>query len=69
VARPNAAALDPQREIRAEADGLLRAGRVNYMAVAIDRVPFRRHSAVVEGRLADELDLDLAFEAQDRSNE
>ena len=69
VARPNAAALDPQREIRAEADRLLRAARVGYMAVAVDRAPFRRHAAVVEGRLADELDLDLAFEAEDRSHE
>ena len=59
----------PSARIRAEADGLLCAARVSYMAVAVDRAPFRRHPAVVEGRLADELDLDPAFQAQDRSNE
>ena len=69
VARPNAVALDPQREIRAEADRLLRAARVGCMAAAVDRGPLRRHAAVVEGRLADELDLDPAFEAEDRSHE
>ena len=69
VARPNAVTLDPQREIRAEADRLLRAGRVDCMAVAVDRSPFRRHAAVVEARLADELDLDPAFEAEDRSHQ
>ena len=69
VARPNAVALDPQREIRAQTDRLLRAIRVGCMAAAVDRGPFRRHAAVVEVRLADELDLDPAFEAEDRSHE
>ena len=39
------------------------------MAVAVDCGPLRRHAAVVEGRLADEFDLDLPFEAKDRSPE
>src|SRR5215469_18786135 len=39
------------------------------MAVAVDRAPFRRHTAVVKGGLADELDLHLAFKAEDRSHE
>ena len=39
------------------------------MAVAVDCGPLRRHAAVVEGRLADEFDLDLPFEAKDRSHE
>jgi len=69
VASPNAVALDPQREIRAEADCLPRAARVGCMAVAIDRGPLRRQAAVVEGRLANEFDLDSAFEAQDSSHE
>src|SRR5215468_8924656 len=55
VARPNAAALDPQRQIRVQTDRLLRAPRIGYMAVAVDRAPLRRHSAVVEDWLADEL--------------
>jgi hypothetical protein len=69
VAGPYAVALDPQREIRAEADRLPRTARVGCVAVAADRCPLRRHAAVVEGRLADELDLDSAFEAEDRSHE
>src|SRR5215467_9161088 len=66
VARPNAVALDSQREIRTEADRLPRAARVGCMAVAIDRDPLRRHTAVVEGGLANKFDLDHAFEAEDR---
>ena len=69
VVRPHAVTLDPQREIRAEADRLPRTARVGCMAVAADRSPFRRHAAVVEGRFADEFDLDPAFEAEDRSHE
>ena len=69
VVRPHAVTLNPQLEIRAEADCLSGTGRVDCMAVAADRSPFRRHAAVVEPRFADELDLDAAFEAEDRSHQ
>jgi hypothetical protein len=65
VARADAAALDPQRHVRAQADRLLRAAGVGGVAVAVDHAPCRRHPAVVEGRFANELDLDPAFQAQD----
>src|SRR5262249_59254000 len=67
VARPNAAALDSQCEIRVQTDRLLSAARIGYMAVAVPPPPFRRHMAVVKDGLADQLDLRPAFEAQDRS--
>ena len=34
-----------------------------------DQRPLRRHAAVVEDGLADQLDLDLAVEAQDRAHQ
>src|SRR5262249_41524425 len=63
VVRPNAVSLNPQCEIRAEADCTLRAARVGCMAVAVDWSPLRRYAAVVEGGLAEKFDLDPAFEA------
>src|SRR5215471_2414280 len=69
VVRPNAVSLNPQCEIRAEADCTLRAARVGCMAVAVDWSPLRRYAAVVEGGLAEKFDLDPAFEAEDRSHE
>ena len=69
MARADAAALDPQSHIRAEADRLLRAACVGCVVVAVGRAPRRRHPAVVEGRFADELDLDPAFETQNGPHE
>jgi len=66
---PNAAAFDPQRKIRGETDRLICAARVGYVTVALDRGPFRGHATVVEGRLANELDLNTAFEARNRSHQ
>src|SRR5215469_9862728 len=68
VVRPNAVSLNPQFEIRAEADRLPGAARVGYSAVAVNCSPLRRHTAVVKGGLADKFDLDPAFEAEDRSH-
>jgi hypothetical protein len=39
------------------------------VTVALDRGPFRGRPTVVEGRLANELDLDTAFEANNRSHQ
>ncbi len=43
--------------------------RVGGVAVAVDQRPLGRRAAVVEDRLADELDLDAALEALDRAHE
>ena len=67
--RADAVALDAEREIRAEPDRLAGAGGVGRVAAAVDERPLRRRAAVVEGRLADELDLDLALDALDRPHE
>jgi hypothetical protein len=69
MVRPDAAALNPDRQIRVETDRLLRAACVSYVAIAFDRAPCRRHPTIVEGRFADERDLDLAFETQDGPHE
>ena len=67
--RAHAVVLDAEREIGDEADRLTRSGRVGRVAAPVDERPRRRRAAVVERRLADELDLDAALEAFDRSNE
>ena len=61
--------LDSEREIGLETDRLPGTGRVGGLSAAVDRRPFGRRSAVVEGRLADELDLDAPLDALDRADE
>ena len=43
--------------------------RIGGVSVVVDQRPLRRRAAVVEDRLADQLDLDAAFEALDRAHE
>ena len=55
---PDPVALDPEREVGAQPDGLSAAGRVGGMPIVVDQRPVRRRPAVVEGRLADQVHLD-----------
>ncbi len=66
---PHAAALDAEREIRPEADRLSRSRRVGDVPTALDERPRRLLATVVEDGLADQLDLDVSFEALDRAHE
>ena len=65
----HAVALDAEREVGAETDRLAGAGRVGGVPVVADKRPRRRLAAVVERRLADELELDLAVDALDRPHQ
>ena len=51
-------ALDPEGHVRAQPDRLLRPTGVGSVAVVAHQLPLGRDAAVVEGRLAHELDLD-----------
>ena len=66
VAGTHPVPLDPQRHVGREADGGPGAARVGGVAVVADELPLGRGAPVVERRLADQLDLDLALEAQHR---
>ncbi len=50
-------------------DRLAGAGRVRCVPTALGERPFRRSAAVVERRLADQLELDFAFQARHRPHE
>ena len=63
------AALDPDEHVGAEPEGLTGAGRVGGVTVPSTQRPGGRHPAVVERRLADQLDLDRALEALDRAHQ
>ena len=67
VARADPVALDAERHVGLQADGLPGAGRVGDVAVLVDDRPLRGLAPVVEHRLADELDLDAAAEALEPS--
>jgi hypothetical protein len=69
VARPDGVALDPDREIRSEADCLPCTAGVRRVTVGVDRPPFCRHAAVIERLRADELELDAALEAVNRADQ
>ena len=69
VPRPHAVALDAEREVGVQPDRLSGPGGVGDVAVAVDQRPLARRAAVVEHRLADQLDLDAAVEAFDRAHE
>ena len=62
-------ALDAEGHVGAQADRLARAGRVGDVAVVADERPLPGHAAVVEDRLAHELDLDVAVDAADRPDQ
>ncbi len=69
VPRPDGAPLDAEGEVRAQADRLARPAGVGRVAVALDQRPLGRRASVVEDRLADEVDLDLALEALDGAHQ
>ena len=62
-------ALHAEREVGLQPDRLARAGRVGGVPAAVDQRPFGRRPAVVEGRLADQIDLDGALQAADRAHQ
>ena len=63
------AALDAQRHVGLQPEGLTRARGVGRMTIAIGQRPRRRRAAVVEHRLADELDFDLTVDACRRAHQ
>ena len=66
---PHAVALDAHREVGPRGRRQTCPGRVGSVAVASDQRPFGLGAAVVEDRLADQLDLDAAVEAFDGAYE
>ena len=69
VPRPDPSRLDAEGHVGGEPYRDARPGSVGGMAVVPNEVPLRLGTAVVEHRLADELDLDLALQTSDRSYE
>ena len=69
VAGPHAVALDPERHVGLQPDRLPAAGGVGRVPVVADQRPVGGRAPVVEDRLADQLDLDLAVEAEHRAHE
>ena len=69
VPGPHPVTLDADRHVGLEPDRLTRPARIGRVAVLADQRPLRRHAAVVEHGLADQLDLDPAVEAQDRAHQ
>ena len=66
---PHAVALDAECEVGLKPDRELPGSCVGGVPVVADQRPVRRGPAVVEVRLADELDLDIPVQAQDGANE
>ena len=66
---PDPVALDAEREVGLQPDGLARGSRVGGVPTAVDQRPLGRRPAVVEGRLAHEIDLDGALQAADRAHQ
>src|SRR5579863_276236 len=69
MAGPRRDALDAELEVAVEAQRAPRSDGVEGLRVAWDRCPGAGGAAVVEHRLAEQLDLDRAMEALDRANE
>ncbi len=69
VTGADAIALDPEREVRPEPDGLPLSTGVRRVLAAVDQRPFGRRPSVVEHRLAHEVDLHLALQALDRPHQ
>ena len=67
--RPHAVALNPEREVTDEADGLTGAAGVSLLPAPVDECPFGGSPTVVVCGLADELELDFAVDALDSSHE
>ena len=65
MAGPNPVRLDAQAHVGREPEPLPGPGRIGYMPSVADELPLGGSTAVVECRLADELDLDVAVEALD----
>ena len=64
VARSDAVALDAEREVRLQPDREAGPARVCGMPVVADHRPLRRNTPIVEVRLADQLQLEVALEAE-----
>ena len=69
VPGPHPVTLDADRHVGLEPDRLTCPARIGRVAVLADQRPLRRHAAVIEHGLADQLDLDPAVEAQDRAHQ
>src|SRR4029079_12744800 len=69
VPRAHAVALDAEREVGAQPQREARPRGVGGVTIAVEYVPVGRRAAVVERRLAYELDLDLALDALDRAHQ
>ena len=69
VSGANAVALDPEREVRLQAQRQAIRGRIGGAVAAVDERPLGGCSAVVEGRLADQLDLHAPVDAFDGPDE
>ena len=69
VAPADAVALDAQGEVRDQSDRQAGGARVGHVPAPVDERPLGRRAAVVEDRLADELDLDGALGALDRADQ
>ncbi len=69
VPAADAVSLDPEQEVRAEADRNGRAVRVRRVAVVADERPLRGRAPVVEGGLAEDLDLDATLDTPDGAHE
>ena len=65
---PHAVALDAERKVGLKPDRELPASRVGGVPVVADQRPVRRGTAVVEVRLADQLELEIPIQAKDRAN-
>ena len=69
VPGPDPVSLDAEREVGLQAHRLLRPGGVGRVPAVADQRPLRRRTAVVERRLADQLDLDGSFQAADGAHQ
>ena len=69
VPRPDAVAFNAERQIGHEADRLVGTSRIGHMTAAVNQCPLGFGASVVEGGLADEFNLDAAFEALDRAHQ
>ena len=64
VARPHPVALDAEGDVGSQPDRQIRPRGIGGESVLADQRPLGRDTAVVEIRLADQLDLDASFEAR-----
>ena len=69
VPRPDPVALDPELHVGPQPDRLPGAGRVSGLPVVTGQGPFGRRAAVIEGRFADQLELDAALDAERHAHE